>query len=107
MRAFVPLLSLAALLVACGAEDSEEHPATEAPSAAAPPTSVAASSVEGDWWRPAPSSTWQWQLQGEANTSYDVEVYDIDLFDSDRALIETPRGAQRSRSRRMTSGSTS
>lgn len=27
-------------------------------------------------------STWQWQLQGEVNTSYDVDVYDIDLFDT-------------------------
>ena len=33
------------------------------------------------------TATWQWQLQGELNTSYDVDVYDIDLFDTPTELI--------------------
>ena len=33
------------------------------------------------------TATWQWQLQGEPNTSYDVDVYDIDLFDTPTDLI--------------------
>jgi len=33
-------------------------------------------------------STWQWQLQGDVNAEYDVDVYDIDLFDSPPELIE-------------------
>jgi len=33
------------------------------------------------------SSTWQWQLQGDLNTSYDVTLYDIDLFDSSAETI--------------------
>ena len=42
--------------------------------------------VEGEWYRPTVQTTWQWQLQpeangGEVNTLFDVEVYDIDLFD--------------------------
>ncbi|WP_201352994.1 endo alpha-1,4 polygalactosaminidase [Hydrogenimonas urashimensis] len=40
------------------------------------------------WYRPAPNTTWQWQLQKEVNISYDVEVYDIDLFDSGTDRIE-------------------
>ena len=32
-------------------------------------------------------STWQWQLSGEVNTEYQVNVYDIDLFDSPLSLI--------------------
>jgi hypothetical protein len=32
-------------------------------------------------------STWQWQLQGELDTSYDVDVYDVDLFDTVPAVI--------------------
>ena len=32
-------------------------------------------------------STWQWQLQGEINIDYDVDVYDIDLADTDIAVI--------------------
>lgn len=29
-------------------------------------------------WTPQVSDTWQWQLSGEINTSYDVDVYDVD-----------------------------
>ena len=39
----------------------------------------------GDWYRPGVDTTWQWQLQpggsGGLNVTYDVAVYDIDLFD--------------------------
>ena len=34
------------------------------------------------------NSSWQWQLKGDVNTSYDAKVYDIDLFDSSKELIE-------------------
>ena len=37
------------------------------------------------------SSTWQWQLQGDIDISYDVDVYDVDLFDTDPAVIERLR----------------
>jgi len=40
-------------------------------------------------WRPAPLTTWQWQLQGTIVTSFDVEVYDIDLFDTPQSVIDT------------------
>ena len=40
------------------------------------------------WWQPALDTTWQWQLQGELNVSYSVDVYDIDLFDSTPEVIE-------------------
>lgn len=33
-------------------------------------------------------ATWQWQLQGEINTSYDVDIYDIDLFDAPQTTID-------------------
>ena len=36
--------------------------------------------TDGDWYRPGPDVTWQWQLGGELNASYDVEIYDIDLW---------------------------
>lgn len=41
-----------------------------------------------DIWRPAPGTTWQWQLQGTINTGYDVDMYDIDLFDTPASLID-------------------
>lgn len=39
-------------------------------------------------WVPAADATWQWQLTGDLNTSYDVDVYDIDLFDTSKATIK-------------------
>ncbi len=42
-----------------------------------------------DWYKPETDTSWQWQLTGVVNTSYDVEVYDIDLFDSSVTLIRS------------------
>ncbi|MEZ5250470.1 MAG: endo alpha-1,4 polygalactosaminidase [Ilumatobacteraceae bacterium] len=33
------------------------------------------------------ASTWQWQLQGELDASYDVDVYDVDLFGTEPSAI--------------------
>lgn len=41
----------------------------------------------GGIWRPAPGTSWQWQLQGTIDTTIDVEMYDIDLFDTPVATI--------------------
>ncbi|MGH6616702.1 endo alpha-1,4 polygalactosaminidase [Sphingomonas sp.] len=39
------------------------------------------------WWKPTLSDTWQWQLTGTIKTSYNVKVYDIDLFDAPDATL--------------------
>ena len=43
--------------------------------------------INGDWYRPTPSVSWHLQLQNEINASYDLEIYDIDLYDSSEQLI--------------------
>ncbi len=40
-----------------------------------------------DAWRPAPGTTWQWQLSGTVDTSPDVAMFDIDLFDVPDATL--------------------
>jgi len=45
--------------------------------------------TNGSWYKPTIDTTWQWQLQGDVNTSYNVDVYDIDLFDSSKELIKS------------------
>lgn len=35
--------------------------------------------TEGRWWRPAPGTSWQWQLSGTIDPSFDVAMYDVDL----------------------------
>lgn len=45
---------------------------------------LAASCVVGvtraEVWQPVVNATWQWQLQFQVNTSFDVDMYDVDLF---------------------------
>jgi endo-alpha-1,4-polygalactosaminidase (GH114 family) len=38
---------------------------------------------------PANIISWHWQLQGTLNTYLDVDIYDIDLFDTDKEVIRT------------------
>lgn len=46
-------------------------------------------------WQPRPTDTWQWQLSGKINTSYDVAVYDVDLFDTPTATLDRLHAAGR------------
>ena len=39
-------------------------------------------------WNPAPGATWQWQLTNKIDTSIDVQMYDIDLFNSSQSTID-------------------
>jgi len=39
-------------------------------------------------WQPEPGTTWQWQLTGDIDTSFDVAMYDIDLFDTAGPAID-------------------
>jgi hypothetical protein len=49
--------------------------------------------TSGEWYRPDVSTTWAWQLQGTLNTSYPVDLYDIDLFDTSAADIASLQGS--------------
>lgn len=74
------LVSLCVATVAC-TRPGPEHPLTyesEVPLVAG-----------GAWVRPPAASSWQWQLLGTVNTGYDVDLYDVDLFDSPDALLDT------------------
>jgi hypothetical protein len=44
--------------------------------------------TSGNWYKPAVSASWQWQLTGTVDTSHNVDIYDIDLFESSVALIQ-------------------
>ena len=47
------------------------------------------------WWVPTVGTQWQWQLHGQIDTAVDVPVYDVDLFDVDRAVVEELHAAGR------------
>ena len=43
---------------------------------------------ETEIWRPALTTSWQWQLSGvPVDQSFDVEMYDIDLFDNGESVV--------------------
>ena len=76
------LAGVLSLLASCTLADD----ALDAWPAATRPASSTGSS--GDWWQPEPGTTWQWQLHGEIDTSYDVDMVDIDLFEVPQATID-------------------
>ena len=45
--------------------------------------------TEGNWYRPPIDVTWQWQLSGAINTGYVVEIYDVDIWETPDALIQS------------------
>jgi hypothetical protein len=46
-------------------------------------------------WQPHPGTSWQWQLSGTIDTSFDVAMYDIDMFDAPQATIDSLHAAGR------------
>lgn len=73
------LASLAlALSTACGGANDDDR---VEPYESEPP-------IPGGWFQPTALDTWQWQIEESLNASYDVDVYDIDLFENDAASIE-------------------
>ena len=52
---------------------------------------------DGDWWKPSPTDnlTWQWQISGTLDASLDVDMYDVDLFDTSAAQIQSLQSAGR------------
>lgn len=38
-------------------------------------------------WIPPLNTSWQWQLTGIVNQSYDVDLYDIDMFNNDASVV--------------------
>ncbi|TMW60663.1 hypothetical protein Poli38472_000705 [Pythium oligandrum] len=43
------------------------------------------------WWKPTPGTSYQIQLQGDLDLSYNVSMYDIDLFDTPESTIDELR----------------
>lgn len=52
-------------------------------------------SVPGNIWRPQTGTSWQWQLLGAVDRGFDVEAYDVDLFDVTDADMDALKSAGR------------
>ena len=85
MRSLTPLLLALLLSTSCAGSGGEDSPDTfwGQPDFVADRTGDPA----GTWWRPGPGTSWHWQLGGVLDTSFDVDMYDIDLFDTSPETI--------------------
>ena len=46
-------------------------------------------------WQPTPGTSWQWQLSGTIDTSFTVQMYDVDLEETAQAVIDGLHAAGR------------
>ena len=54
------------------------------------PTPSAQAATSAEWWQPPLHTSWQWQLgEDPIDHSFDVEMYDIDLFDQNAETVAT------------------
>jgi endo-alpha-1,4-polygalactosaminidase (GH114 family) len=84
-RMFIALVILS-LPVSCRQDSLPVTP--ESPSTLHP-VDTPTFTVGGDWWQPAVNTTWQWQLDQPIDQSFDVDMYDIDLFDSETSVVDS------------------
>ena len=54
---------------------------------AATTAGASAPAADSGLWQPPAGATFQLQLQGQVDLSYDAAVYDIDMFDSPRSVV--------------------
>ncbi|MEZ4702507.1 MAG: endo alpha-1,4 polygalactosaminidase [Rhodothermales bacterium] len=90
LRVLLPVLLL---LVQAGCDSASTADQDPSPPADLDPTVTPP--PPGDWYRPAADVTWQWQLDGTINTSYAVELYDVDLWETPDATIDALHAAGR------------
>ena len=76
------LLFFITLFLGCGADTPKEE-STNIFDASSPAIN------SGSWYKPDINSSWQWQLKGDINSSYSVDIYDIDLFDANKSFIDS------------------
>ncbi|WP_022953867.1 endo alpha-1,4 polygalactosaminidase [Leucothrix mucor] len=81
-KSCLSLLALLFTVTACNADSTSEQTTTAQ-------QNTQAQTADGNWYRPSAGISWQWQLSDTVNTSYDVDLYDIDLFDSSPELIKS------------------
>jgi hypothetical protein len=74
--------------------DADTDTDTDADTDADTDTDTDTDTPVGTPWAPPPGTTWQWQLAGNPDLGLDVDMYDVDLFDTPSATStrSTPTG---------------
>ncbi|MBI1842997.1 MAG: endo alpha-1,4 polygalactosaminidase [Actinobacteria bacterium] len=69
--------------------DGASTPPTTAPPTTPPTTAPPTTGMPRTWWRPEIGVVWQWQLSGlPVDTSVSADVFEIDLFDNDKSVVD-------------------
>jgi hypothetical protein len=76
------ILLLSVVLTACGGAPEDTN-------------TIVRRRDDGTWFRPTADMTWQWQITGDLNAGYDVDVYDIDTFENSAETIASLHDAGR------------
>jgi len=63
-------------------------PAPTTTTAPAPEAALSAPASDDGRWRPAPGTSWQIQYTGAIDLSLDVDMYNLDLFDTPKSRID-------------------
>jgi hypothetical protein len=89
MRILKRILPCLLFAVACSLSAPPAVPSAQpAPSATFPSEAPSPAATDADRWKPSPGVAWQWQLAGdEIDTSYDVDVYDLDAFETAAEVV--------------------
>jgi hypothetical protein len=80
---FIILIITLTFLISCGGSSSAKNEQMKIFDVTIKPITT------GTWYKPDTNTSWQWQLKGDIKTSYNVAIYDIDLFDSNVTLIQS------------------
>ncbi|GAC1456327.1 MAG: endo alpha-1,4 polygalactosaminidase [Ktedonobacterales bacterium] len=80
---YLALLCTTLLLSACGAVPDDSH-AGATPAGIGLPRPVLCPGC----WHPTLHTSWQWQLSGTIDQSLDVAMYDVDLFEVPRPVVD-------------------
>ena len=87
------LLLLTGLIIsACMAGDPQN---TNLPLVLRKPSTPTPTPTPPTWWRPAPGISWQIQYTGALDLSFDVQMYDLDLFETSQTVIDELHAADR------------
>ena len=90
---------VAALLLVCllfsGVAGHASAAARHTHRATAPHSLPAPVACQGGCWYPNLNTSWQWQLPTPVNQSYNVAMYDIDMFDNSASVVQSLHNAGR------------
>ena len=82
------LFSYLVLMTGCDVGENSSNDAVSDDGIKTPLILDVPAETTGSWYQPPVLTTWQWQLEGEINIGYDVELYDVDLADTSMAIIK-------------------